>query len=335
MFGEVPAELPQKFVFLLLEQFSMLPVVSAVEPLRLANRFGERDFYSWQMAYAGDTPVTASNGLTLGQQIPLDEVPEQTTLVVCSGLDPRFSVPESVIPALRKRSRRGADIGAVCTGTHILALAGLINDYTCTIHWENKLAIEEEFPDINITEHLFEIDRNRFTCAGGAAAMDMMLALIAEQHGTDLASDVAEQIIHSPVRSHAEGQRPSRAARIGMRHPRLAGILSAMDANVEDPVSPSRLAADAGLSTRQLERLFRRYIGRSPKRYFLELRLKRARHYLLQTEMPVGDVAVACGFTTTSHFSKCYRGFFGNTPHKERGLPERRVTGIVDATLEP
>ncbi|VAW18172.1 Transcriptional regulator containing an amidase domain and an AraC-type DNA-binding HTH domain [hydrothermal vent metagenome] len=323
MFGEVPTELPQHFVFVLLEQFSMLPVISAVDPLRLANRFAEQDLYSWQMAYAGDGPVSASNGLTLGPQVPLKDVPETVTLIVCSGLEPRREIPKALIPGLRKRARRGADIGALCTGAHILGMAGILDGYTCTIHWENRLAFEEEFPQTAITEHLFEIDRNRFTCAGGAAAMDMMLALITEQHGVEIASEVAEQIIHSPVRSQTEGQRPSRAARIGMRHPRLSGVLKAMDASMEDPVSPSRLAADAGLSTRQLERLFRRYIGRSPKRYFLELRLKRARYLLLQTDMPVVDVAVACGFTTTSHFSKCYRGFFGTTPHRERGLPER------------
>ncbi len=271
MFGELPIELPQRFTFVLLDNYSMLPVISAVDPLRLANRFAERELYRWQMAYAGDGPVSASNGLMLEPQIPLNSVPETATLVVCSGLDPRHNVPKSLISSLRKRVRRGADIGALCTGTHILGMAGILDGYTCTIHWENRLAFEEEFTETVITEHLFEIDRNRFTCAGGAAAMDMMLALIAEQHGVEISSEVAEQIIHSPIRGQQEGQRPSRAARIGMRHPRLSGILKAMDECIEDPVSPSQLAAEAGLSTRQLERLFRRYIGRSPKRYFLEL----------------------------------------------------------------
>jgi len=330
MFGEYPIELPQRFTFVLLDNFSMLPVVSAVDPLRLANRFSRRKLYSWQMCYAGAEPTCASNGMMLGPQILLDEVPETETLIICSGLDPRHNVPKSLIPSLRKRARRGADIGAVCTGTHILGMAGILDGYTCTIHWENRPAFEEDYPDTVITEHLFEIDRNRFTCAGGAAAMDMMLALIAEQHGGEIASEVAEQIIHSPIRGQQEGQRPSHAARIGMRHPRLSGILSAMEASIEDPVSPSRLAAEAGLSTRQLERLFRRYIGRSPKRYFLELRLKRARHLLLQTDMPVAAVTAACGFSTLSHFSKSYRKFFGAAPHRERGVPEAAPGGGPD-----
>jgi transcriptional regulator GlxA family with amidase domain len=257
--------------------------------------------------------------------VALESTPETTTIVVCSGIDPRRNVPKSLVPQLRKRSRRGADIGAVCTGTHILADAGLLDGYACTIHWENLPAFEEEFPDIAVTEHLFEIDRNRFTCAGGAAAMDMMLALIAEQHGVEIAGEVADQIIHSPIRDKAEIQRPSRAARLGMRHPKLTRILSEMEQRIEEPISPSRLASEANLSTRQLERLFRRYLGRSPKRYYLELRLKTARRFLLQTDMPVMDVAIACGFSTPSHFSKCYRSYFGTTPYRERGMPEKPV----------
>lgn len=305
----------------------MLPVISAIEPLRLANRAAGRELYSWSLASCGDRPVVASNGFTLGHQVPLSETSESATMIVCSGIDPRRHVPKPLVPHLRRCARRGADIGALCTGSHVLADAGLLDGFTCTIHWENQSAFIEEFPDIAITEHLFEIDRSRFTCAGGAASIDMMLALIAEQHGMELAGDVAEQIIHSPIRDRSELQRPSRAARIGMRHPKLAFILSEMEQRIEEPLSPSRLAADAGLSTRQLERLFRRYLGRSPKRYYLELRLKTARRLLVQTDMPVMDVAIASGFSTPSHFSKCYRTFFGTTPYRERGMPETGAMG--------
>ena len=110
-------------------------------------------------------------------------------------------------------------------------------------------------------------------------------------------------------------------ARIGARHPKLVGIIDQMEQNLEEPLSPSLLAKRAGLSPRQLERLFRRYLDRSPKRYYLELRLKKARSLLLQTEMSVINVALACGFSSPSHFSKCYRAFYGRTPYRERGIP--------------
>jgi transcriptional regulator GlxA family with amidase domain len=156
----------------------------------------------------------------------------------------------------------------------------------------------------------------------------MMLAMISAQHGAELASAVAEQIIHSPIRHHSEHQRMSLPARIGARHPKLIGIIEKMEANLEEPLSPSRLAREAGLSTRQLERLFRRYVDRSPKRYYLELRLKKARLLLLQTDMSVINVALACGFSSPSHFSKCYRAFYGRTPYREQGMPSGRgMTG--------
>ena len=299
----------------------MLPVVAAIEPLRLANRAAERPLYAWQLAHVGAAPAIASNGLQLSDQIPLGEADERATVVVCGGLDPQELDDRDLLAWLRRRARRGGDIGSLCTGSYVLARAGLLDNHTCTIHWENLTSFSEAFPDTVSTDHLFEIDRTRFTCAGGAAAIDMMLALIAEQHGAELAGQVAEQTIHSPVRAPSEEQRPSVAARIGMRHPRLSQIVARMEANLEEPISTSQLARDARLSTRQLERLFRRYLGRSPKRYYLELRLKRARALLLQTDLPVIDVAVACGFTTASHFSKCYRGCFGTTPYRERGLP--------------
>ncbi len=178
----------------------------------------------------------------------------------------------------------------------------------------------EAFPEIDATGGLFEIDRDRFTSAGGTTALDMMLTLIAPSmvpswpHRWPRASPFAHP---APQRAPAHVA----SARIGARHPKLVGIIEEMEENLEEPLSPSVLAKQAGLSTRQLERLFRRYLDRSPKRYYLELRLKKARSLLLQTDMSVINVALACGFSSPSHFSKCYRAFYGRTPYRERGIP--------------
>jgi AraC family transcriptional regulator, glycine betaine-responsive activator len=202
----------------------------------------------------------------------------------------------------------------------------LLDGYKCTIHWENIPGFAEAFPDIDATGGLFEIDDDRFTSAGGTTALDMMLSLISSQHGQELAAQVAEAVLHAPIRHHSENQRLSLPARIGARHPKLIAIIEKMEENLEDPLSPSLLAKQAGLSTRQLERLFRRYLDRSPKRYYLELRLKKARSLLLQTDMSVINVALASGFSSPSHFSKCYRGFYGRTPYRERGVPAELQT---------
>jgi AraC family transcriptional regulator, glycine betaine-responsive activator len=321
MFGDKPASLPQTFALILLPEFTMMPVTSAVEPMRLANRLSEKALYAWTMHSIDGQPVAASNGFLTMVNGDLDAVPPHATIIICAGLNVQRHTDKRLIAWLRKMERRGNDIGAVCTGAHVLAEAGLLDEYKCTIHWENLPGFAEAFPEINATGGLFEIDRDRFTSAGGTTALDMMLTLIASQNGPDLASSVAEGILHSPIRHHSEHQRMSLPARIGARHPKLVGIIERMEDNLEEPLSPSILAKEAGLSTRQLERLFRRYVDRSPKRYYLELRLKKARSLLLQTDMSVINVALASGFSSPSHFSKCYRAFYGRTPYRERGIP--------------
>jgi AraC family transcriptional regulator, glycine betaine-responsive activator len=321
MFGQKPISLPQSIALVLVPEFTMMPVTSAIEPLRLANRLADKQLYKWTLHSLDGQPVAASNGILTMVNGDLETVPHDAAIIVCGGLNIQHHTDKRLLSWLRKTSRRGVDIGAVCTGAHVLAEAGLLDGYKCTIHWENLPGFTEAFPDIDITGGLFEIDEDRFSSAGGTTALDLMLSLITSQHGPDMAAQVAENILHSPIRHHSENQRLSLPARIGARHPKLVSIIEKMEDNLEDPLSPSLLAKQAGLSTRQLERLFRRYLDRSPKRYYLELRLKKARSLLLQTDMSVINVALACGFSSPSHFSKCYRAFYGRTPYRERGVP--------------
>ena len=321
MFGNKPKSLPQNIALILLPEFTMMPVTAAIEPLRLANRIAEKQLYRWTMHSIDAQPVAASNGIVSIVNGDLESISPDAAIIICGGLNVQHHVDKRLLAWLRKVSRRGVDIGAVCTGAHVLAEAGLLDGYKCTIHWENLPGFSEAFPEIDATGGLFEIDNDRFTSAGGTTAIDMMLTMIASQHGPELASAVAESILHSPIRHHSENQRMSLPARIGARHPKLVSIIEKMEENLEEPLSPSLLAKQAGLSTRQLERLFRRYLDRSPKRYYLELRLKKARSLLLQTDMSVINVALACGFSSPSHFSKCYRAYYGRTPYRERGVP--------------
>ncbi len=321
MLGEKPKNLTQAVALVMVPEFTMMPVTSVIEPLRLANRLAEKPLYSWTLHSVDGQPVAASSGIVTIANGDLESIPPDAAVIICGGLNIQHHTDKRLLSWLRKISRKGVDIGAVCTGAHILAEAGLLDGYRCTIHWENLPGFTEAFPDIDVTGGLFEIDEDRFTSAGGTTALDMMLSLITTQHGPDMAAQVAETILHSPIRHHSENQRLSLPARIGARHPKLVSIIEKMEENLEDPLSPSLLAKQAGLSTRQLERLFRRYLDRSPKRYYLELRLKKARSLLLQTDMSVINVALACGFSSPSHFSKCYRAYYGRTPYRERGVP--------------
>ncbi len=310
---------PEHYVFLLLDNFTMLAFASALEPLRLANFASQKELYKWTTVSEDGQAVRSSSGVVIKTDGALDELSRNQRVIVCGGLNIKANATKPVLTWLRREARRGLMLGAICTAPQVLAMAGLLDDKKATIHWDNRDAFEEEFPEIDLTQNIYVIDGNRFTASGGTAPSDLMLKLISERHGPELASSVADQMIHTSIRSDRDEQRLSIPTRIGVRHPKLSTVIQMMEENIEEPISPSILASDVGMSTRQLERLFRRYLNRSPKRYYMELRLQKARNLLMQTEMSVINVALACGFASPSHFSKCYRGHFNTTPYRERG----------------
>ncbi|WP_234853395.1 GlxA family transcriptional regulator [Paracoccus everestensis] len=317
----MPSDKPRRFTFLLLDRFTMLPFTAAIEPLRLANRAAGRDLYSWRLVGPGRDWATCSNGARVALDGGLDDTsPERDDVVIaCGGTEIAREATRPVLTWLRKQARGGATVGAVCTGAWVLAEAGLLDGRKATIHWENHDGFAEAFPQVDLYRSVFVNNGNRLTAAGGTSSIDMMLHLIAEAQGEALATEVADQMLHTTIRTNQDRQRLSIPTRIGVRHPRLAAVIARMEGNLEDPISPAQLAADAGMSTRQLERLFRRYLNRSPKRYYMETRLARARNLLMQTEMSIIEVALASGFSSPSHFSKCYRALYGGTPYRERG----------------
>ena len=309
---------PEPIGFLLVPKFSMMAFTAAIEPLRSANRMSDLTLYSWHLFSKDGAPVEASNGIAIMPEAGVATAAHFPTMIVCGGIDIHLFRDKEVYSWLRRLARKGARIGALCTGSHVLARAGLLEGYRCTIHWENIPGFTEEFPDIEVTGELFEIDRNRFTCAGGTAALDMMLHMIAPRHGQDLAAAVSDQFIHDRIRGPHDHQRMALQSRLGVRDPKLLSVIAQMETNLEEPVSRDDLARSVDLSTRQLERLFRKNLDRTPRHYYLELRLRRARQLLLQTSLSVLGVALACGFVSASHFSKCYREFFDKTPREER-----------------
>jgi len=316
----------RRFVFVLLNNFTMLSFACAVDSLRIANRAMGQQIYSWSLVGEGGGQITCSNGTSFALDSDLPETSRDDTIIVCSGIDVAEASTRKVISWLRREARRGAKIGGLCTAAHTLAMAGLLDGKKATIHWENQDSFGEEFEDVTLTKSVFVVDGNRMTTAGGTASIDLMLKLIADDYGEDLANSVADQLIYSSIRTDQDTQRLSVPTRIGVRHPKLSAVIQMMEQNVEEPVSPSILASDVSMSTRQLERLFRRYLNRSPKRYYMELRLQKARNLLMQTDMSVINVALACGFASPSHFSKCYRAHYDTTPYRERGSHAARLS---------
>lgn len=310
---------PAHVAFLLLDRFTLIAFAAAIEPLRLANRVAGRTLYTWQLVSENGGPVKCSNGTEISVTTKQDDLPNDSLIVVCGGVDVQRATNATVLSWLRKRARYGNRIGGICTASWALAKAGLLDGKRATIHWENFNAMAEDFPEVELSRSVFVVDGARVTAAGGIASLDLTLSLIASAHGSDLANSVADQLVYSSIRTNRDTQRLSIPARIGVRHPKLARVIEIMESHIEDPISPSDLAEAVDMSTRQLERLFRRYLNRSPKRYYMELRLERARNLLMQTDMSVINVALAAGFTSPSHFSKCYRAHYDTTPYRERG----------------
>ena len=309
---------PSRFAFLTLANYSMIAVANAVEPLRMANRVSGTDAYEWQIATLDGSPVAASNGLTLVPTVPLSQVKPVDVVFVCGGIEVREAITPRLLTALRRLAERRMGLGALCTGGYALAQAGLLERYRATIHWENLSALREQFPGVLISDQLYTIDRNRYTCSGGVAPLELMLHLIESRLGTRIAQLVSEQFIVDRIRNANDRQYIPLRAQLGAAHPNLIAIAELMEANIENPLSLGAIARQAGISKRQIERLFKQYVNCVPKRYYLEMRLRRARELLLQTAMPIMAVSTACGFQSPPHFSKCYRSLFGHPPIAER-----------------
>jgi AraC family transcriptional regulator, glycine betaine-responsive activator len=335
MFGYASSDLPQSVTFLLVPDFSMMAFTSALEPLRTANLLAEAPLYSWRTLSVDGRPVRASNGVELTPQGALSHAGNLGTVFVCAGLNVYHHRDQRILDWLRGLARRGQPLGAVCTGTMFLAWAGLLEGYRCTIHWEHVEGFAEAFPSLEITATMFEIDRNRFTCSGGTAPLDMMVYAIERDHGDDLARKVAEQMLHSVQRQPQELQRKAVRQRTDLTDPKLLAAIAHMEAFLENPVSPTDVADAVGLSERQLERLFRARLGKTPSRYYLEMRLQRAQGLLRHSPASVLQVAVSCGFTSASHFAKCYRQQFGHSPRAERALTRSALPKPLEGDTAP
>ena len=309
---------PRRHVFLLLDNFTLMSFSIAVDALRLANRHHVAPSYQWLLAGEGGETATSSTGTQVQLDMGLSPLRHDDVVHVCGGIDVRSATTRAVVNWLRREARKGITIGGLCTGAYAVAKAGLLTDRKCTIHWENRDSFQEEFPDTELLRSVYVVDQNRHSSAGGTASLDLMLKLISDDHGQDAADWIADQMVYSSIRTDRDEQRLSVPGRIGARHPKLSEVIRMMEANIEEPKSPRTMAGDVGMSGRQLERLFRRYMDRSPKRYYMELRLQKARNLLTQTDMSIINVALACGFASPSHFSKCYRLFHGTTPYRTR-----------------
>nr|WP_281174379.1 GlxA family transcriptional regulator [Skermanella stibiiresistens] len=311
-------------------KFSMMAFTCAVEPLRVANHLMGRPYYRWSTVSAQTGIVMASNGMTLVTDHRLGDLPSPGMLILCAGFDPGETFDDAMAVPLRRFDRQGTILGAIDSGSLLLARTGLLDGHAATTHWECLDSLAEQFPRIEVQPSIFVIDRRRLTCAGGTAALDMMLHLIRIDLGHRVAVAVSEQFIHPAIRDAHSSQRAEVPRRLGLQHAKLAAAVQMMEQNLEEPLSLNTVADRAGLSLRQMERLFHAGLGQSPTSYYLWLRVERARSLVLYSTQPLSEIAVACGFGSYEGFSRTYRRHAGASPSKDRATA--RLQPAVAAT---
>ena len=304
--------------FLLIPQFSMLSMSAAVEPLRIANRLSQSALFEWYFYSQDEQPVSASNNIAVAPTRQMHDTQGLDALIVVAGIDANSHVDDNINWWLRRLSRRSIKLGATSTGSLLLARAKLLQHSRCTIHWENIDSFREQFPHLRISGELYEMDAAFMTCSGGISGLDMMLNLISMEHGQTLAKAVAEQCIHPSIRQAHEQQRMETQTRLSIHHPRLIKAIEQMQKYTEEPLPLQAVATNAGLSLRQMERLFKQQFSLRPAQFYLDLRLEKAQSLLLQTSLSTFEIATACGFNSTSYLAKRYRLKYAISPRQAR-----------------
>ena len=308
----------EHFAFLLLPEFTHLAFSCAIEPLRIANHVTGENLYRWSLLAPDGSSQTASCGITIAVDGGLERAGGHDRLFVVAGLNVNRHASADVLAYLRWQARHGTPLGAVCSGSYVLAAAGLLNNRKCAIHWAFHDSFREAFPDVDLRDTVYVSDEALISASGGPAASDLMLHLIAGRHGPEIAGAVADQMVYGSVRNERAEQRSSFGARFAGRNKKLAKALELMESHIETPLSVGELATGTGITVRQIQRLFRQFMNRSPNQVYSEIRLQRAHHLLRYTDLSVTEVGVASGFATASHFSRKYHLFYGRPPRTER-----------------
>ncbi|MEI8180341.1 GlxA family transcriptional regulator [Aestuariivirga sp.] len=304
--------------FLLVPKFSMIALYGALEPLRVANRFAGANTFSWRFVSADGQPVAASNDIPVSVSGGLADIGKPDMAVISASYEPEKGVTRPLLAVVKALARKRVLLAAIDTAPFILAAAGLLDDHRATCHWESLPGFRESYPRVLAEQALYVIDRDRMTCAGGAAAIDMMLDWIGRQMGRPLAVLVADQLVHfRSVEQPTQARLPA-AARYGTTDARLLKIITVMEEQGEDPLEARALADLAGISVRQMERLFAEKLGERPMGFYLKLRLEKAERLITYSTMTMREIAVACGFSSLPLFSRSFRARYGRPPSELR-----------------
>ncbi|MCP4188478.1 MAG: GlxA family transcriptional regulator [Gammaproteobacteria bacterium] len=304
--------------FVLVAKFNMMALTTAIEPLRIANYLAGENLYEWYFVSATGGSVEASNGMSIETESIVNDARKWNVIIVCGSWNAEHYEDEHLFGWLRLQDNYGITLGGMCMGAWVLARARLLSGYNATLHWSCIPGFKEQFPRVNLKEQLFVLDRNRITCAGGTAGIDMMLYLVEKHHGMQLTQEVAEQILHDPIREADSAQRKVRVGTQKTLHPMIRECIILMESNLEEVLPIPYIADVVGISQRKLERLFQQYLDTSAISFYRILRLQFARVLLTQTSMSIREISMASGFPSFSHFAKSFTRQFDKNPSKYR-----------------
>ena len=315
----MPDGRPYRYGFLLTPDFTLIAFSSAVEVLRMANLTSQQELYRWSVLTLDDAPVASSAALEIQPNLPLANARELDALFVCAGVNVRKNWSPRLGAELRRLAATNMPLGALCTASYLLARSGVLDEHRCTVHWEYLTSLREEFPRLTVKDDIFEIDRKRYTCAGGTAPLDLMLYLVSRDYGRDVAFAISEEFTVERIRDLGETQEVSVRNQSPGAPDYLSDAVQLMKHNVSERLFVEEIADYLKVSTRQLERAFKRYFNTSPSQYYLRVRLNAARNLLRHSSMTVRAIAIETGFKSLQHFSKCYFDHFKVRPTQERG----------------
>lgn len=307
---------PVWLTFVLVPDFTMLAFTSALEPFRVANQLAGKPLFLWRTHSACGQPVASSGGITVAVDAPLPTEAPPGYVLICGGVTPERTMTRALADWARRQWRMGRVVGGLCTGAYALARAGILQGRRFTLHWENISGFKETFPELEPARQVYCIEDRVVTCAGGVAAADLALQLINDHFGSALGQEVMNMCLLTQRRQGGEQQITSLAARLRTRNPRVIRATSFLQSRFEDGFDLVACAQHAGVTQRQLQRLFSQHLNMSPLEYWNDMRLCHGRALLAETDMTVLEVAVACGYGSASHFSKSFRKKFNISPHR-------------------
>lgn len=306
-----PAATPARVNFLIVPRFNMATLITMIEPLRIANYLASHSLYQWEILSMDGAEIPASNGLKIAAQPVAERNRRGETLFVLASWGAEHYANRELFSWIRRQAREGVRVCSVELGCYLVAKAGLLSGRRAATHWSWAPGFQEQFSDISMVEQLFTLDDPVMTCAGGLAGVDLMLRLIADAHGEGMAGEVADQMLHHPIRPATTPQRSTLGQGIDTLAPVVRQAIMLIERNISEPLPVPEIARQLGASQRQLERQFQRNIGCTVVQFGTLVRLQHARVLLISTDLSVRDIATASGFNTLSHFAFAFRKCFG------------------------